>query len=117
MKPTVFHFISYITIYKNQLILCDNGQLYQFDKMGPSCTRLDYVQSAGGLAVDNSGDMVIVDGKGPDTVFRDGRVVHHVGEQGQDPWQLGGPCGVAVTKTGEIVVANYSNGNLLVYDH
>ena len=104
---------SCITIYKN-------GLLYQVDEMGSSsssCTKLDYVHSPMGPAVDHSGDLVIVDDEGSVTVFGDGRVVRHVGEHGQDPWQLGGPCGVAVTKTGEIVVANFSNGNLLVYEN
>ena len=115
-EHSVFGFFSCITIYKNQLLVCGNGQLYQVDKMGSSCTKLDYVQSARGVAVDNSGDLVIVDDKRPVTVVRDGRVVLHVGEQGQQPWLLGGPLAVAVTKTGEIVVTSFSDGNLLVYN-
>ena len=119
-RSTANDVFSCITIYKNQLIVCDTGLLYQVDEMGSSSSslpKLDYVHLPIGLAVDHSGDLVIVDYEGSVTVFRDGGVVRHVGEQGQEPWQLGGPCGVAVTKTGEIVVANYSNGNLLVYDH
>ena len=119
-RPTANDAFSCITIYKNQLIVCDKGLLYQVDEMGSSsssCTKLDYVHSPMGLAVDHSGDLVIVDDEGSVTVFRDGGVVRHGGEHGQQPWQLGGPCGVAVTNTGEIVVANYSHGNLLVYDH
>ena len=111
-----FYYISFIVIYNNQLIVCDNGQLYQVDKMGSSCTKLDYVQSPSGLAVDHSGDLVIVDGEGSVSVVRDGRVVCHVGEQGQQPWQLSNPRGVAVTKTGEIVVTSCSKDNLLVYN-
>ena len=114
---TAINIVSYIVIYKNQLIVCDNGLLYQVDKMGSSCTiKLDYVQSARGLAVDHSGDLVIVDGKGPVTIVSDGIVVRHVGEQGQQPWQLSGPRGVALTETGEIVLANCSEENLLVYN-
>ena len=109
------YYITFIVIYDNQLIVCDNGQLYQVDKMGSSCTRLDYVQSARGLAVDHSGDLMIVNGEGPVTVVSDGRVVRHVGEQGHEPWQLDDPRGVAITKTGEIIVAKYTQGNLLVY--
>ena len=122
-KRSVMHMLavtlnSCITIHTNQLIVCDTKcQLYQVDKMGLSCTNLDYVHSARGLAVDHAGDLVIVDKTEPVTVFRDGRVVRYVGKHGQEPWQLDNPRGVAVTKTGEIVVANFSKGNLLVYEH
>ena len=39
-----------------------------------------------------------------------------VGEWGDKPWQLMWPQGVAVTKTGQAVVANMGNHNLLIYD-
>ena len=39
-----------------------------------------------------------------------------IGECGSEPWQLHNPRGVAVSKTGQIIVANWDNNNLLVYD-
>ena len=108
-------YMAYITIYNNHLIVCDtDGVLYQVDKMGSGSTKLEYVQSARGLAVDNAGDLMIVDRKGPITVVTDG-IVRHVGEQGLESWQLGKPLGIAVTETGEIIVGNIDKGTLLVY--
>ena len=38
------------------------------------------------------------------------------GETGGESWHLDKPRGVAVTNTGQIVVANWWKHNLLVYD-
>ena len=48
--------------------------------------------------------------------MREGRVVSRVGEWGLKPWMLFVPQGVAVTKTGQAVVANWGHHNLHVYD-
>ena len=118
MNRLAVYLYSCIAIHRNQLVVCDTkGQLYQVDKMGLSFTKLYHVASARGLAVDHSGDLVIVDDEEPVTVIRDGIVVRHVGEHGGKLWKLRDPCGVAVTKSGEIVVVNFSKGNLLVYGH
>ena len=37
-------------------------------------------------------------------------------DRGSKPWQLNCPTGVAVTRSGQIIVANYYNHNLLIYD-
>ena len=112
------HLNSCIAIHRSELVVCDViGQLYEVDKMGLSFTKLGYVQSARGLAVDHAGDLVIVYDNDPVTVVRDGRVVRHIGEHGPKLWQLGYPRGVAVCKAGKIIVADLSNGNLLVYDN
>ena len=65
--------------------------------------------------MDEFGDLVIVDYKGPVMVVRDNKVMRRFGEQGHEPWHLHNPCGVAVTTSGQIIVANWGNRNLLVY--
>jgi DNA-binding beta-propeller fold protein YncE len=94
-----------------------NGRLYEFTRTG-SFNKMAYtgvVHKAKGLAVDRSGDLVVVDGKSV-SVLRGDSVVCSVGESGNKPWQLSDPWGVAITKAGQIVVTDYNHSNLLVYE-
>ena len=110
---------TYITIYNNKLIYCgDNGQVYmvdKYDEMDPDQSMLYIpVHTARGLAVDHSGDRMVLASEGHIYVVRGIEIERDIEEQAQD--QQADKRGVAVTKTGEIVVANYYIGNLLVYD-
>ena len=109
---------QYVTIH-NDLVLVsdDNGRLYEFTRTG-SFREMAYtgvIHKASGLAVDRSGDLVVVDGQSV-SVIRGDSVVCSVGESGDKPWQLSDPRGVAVTKAGQIVVTDWHDSNLLVYD-
>ena len=99
---------------------------------------LGIMHHAAGLTVDPSGCLVIADREGPVTVLRDNsvtrrvgksdniathrvgksdnRATRRVGESGKETWQLCDTWGVAVTKAGQIVVANSGHYNLLVYE-
>ena len=109
----------YITVYGDQVVVStDGGRVYFFTLEGVFIKQLEscVVDTARGLAVAPSGELIIVDARGPLTVMREGRVVSRVGERGYKPWMLKWPQGVAVTKTGQAVVANWVHHNLLVYD-
>jgi hypothetical protein len=95
-----------------------NGQIYKFTKSGSYVNMLDpgIVRKARGLTVDWAGDIVIVDGEGPVTIVRDGRAVRKIGECGKETGQLNNQQGVAVTRSGQVIVGNYGPDNLLVYD-
>ena len=110
---------TYITIYENKLIYCgDKGQVYmvdRYDEMDPDQSMLYIpVHTARGLAVDHSGDRMVLASEGHIYVVRGTTIERDIEEQAQN--QQADKRGVAVTKTGEIVVANYYIGNLLVYD-
>ena len=49
-------------------------------------------------------------------MVRGEQTVSVIGERGSEPWQLHDLLGVAVSKTGQIIVANWHNHNILVYD-
>ena len=119
-KPGQFHDEPlFITVYKESIVVSDAlGQIHQFIKSG-SCTRkmdVDQIHYATGLTVTAANDLVITDRQGPIRVVRGEQTVSVIGEQGSEPWQLHHPYGVAVSKTGQIIVANWNNHNLLVYE-
>jgi sugar lactone lactonase YvrE len=108
----------YVTIHNDLVLVSDRyGRLYEFTRTG-SFNKMAYtgvVHYAGGLAVDRSGDLVVVDGPSV-SVLRGDSVVGSVGESGDKPWQLSDPWGVAITKAGQIVVTDWNHHNLLVYE-
>ena len=109
----------YVAVHGDQVVVsADGGRVFFFTLEGAFIKELEsgIVKMARGLAAGPSGELIIVDDKGPLTVMREGRVVSRVGQCGDEPWMLKLPMGVAVTKTGQAVVANYLNNNLLVYD-
>ena len=108
-----------ITVLGDQLVISDQGgRIYYFTKSGEFIKNLEpgIVNAASALTVSPAGDLIIVDHKGEVVVWRDGRAVCRVGETGGESWHLDTPQGVAVTNTGQIVVANWRKHNLLVYD-
>ena len=96
----------------------DAGKIHQFTKSGSYIRQMDVVnvRVASGLTVTADNDLVIADLQSPIRVVRGGNTVSVIGERGSGPWQIHDPCGVAVSKTGQIIVANCANHNLLVYD-
>ena len=109
----------FITVYKGSIVVSDRaGKILQFTKSGSYIMKMDVdnVLDATGLTVTSANDLVITDNKGPMTVVGGESAVSVIGEWGSEPWQLHDPVGVAVSKTGHIIVANCSNNNLLIYD-
>ena len=109
----------YITVYGDQVVVSTaGGHVIFFTLEGTFIKELEsgVVKLPRGLDVGPSGELIIVDYIGPLTVMREGRVVSRVGECGTESWKLSGPQGVAVTKTGQAVVANLWHSNLLIYD-
>ena len=109
----------FITVYKENIVVSDRaGKIHQFTKSGSYIRQMDVdnVHNATGLTVTADNDLVITDYDGPMRVVRGEQTVSVIGEQGSEPWQLNHPQGVAVSKTGQIIVANFTNNNLLVYD-
>ena len=109
----------FITVYKDSIAVSDlAGKIHQFTKSGSCIMKMDVdnVRGATGLAVTSANDLVIADDNGPMRAVRGEQTVSVIGEQGFAPWQLHDPQGVTVSKTGQIIVANKDNHNLLVYD-
>ena len=109
----------HITVNRDQLVVSDEGgRVLYITKSGEFIKTLEsgIVTQATGLTVSPAGDLIIVDEEGRVAVVRDGRVVCRVGETGGESWHLSRPEGAAVTSTGQVVVANWRNSNLLVYD-
>ena len=115
-----FHFMPwFITVYKESIVVSDvAGKINQFTNSGSYIRNMDVanVCDARGLTVTANNDLIIAYPQGLMRVVRAGKTVSVIGEPGSAPWQLNDPQGVAVSKTGQIIVANYSNSNLLVYD-
>ena len=109
----------YIKVHGDHLLVSDSGgRVYYLTKSGEviKTLALGIVKRARGMTVNQAGDLIIVDEEGPVTVVRDGRVMCRVGETAGESWHLSRPGGVAVTSTGQVVVANREQHNLLVYD-
>ena len=109
----------FITMYKDSIVVSDNtGKIHLFTKSGSYIRQMDVdnVRVATGLTVTSADDLVIADHEGHVGVVRGEQTVSVIGEQGSESWQLHKPLGVAVSKTGQIIVVNFSNNNLLVYD-
>ena len=70
-----------------------------------------------GLALDNEGQLVVVENGGNCvSIFSgSGGKVRSFGCQGSAPGQLQNPCGVALSATGDILVANQSNHRIQVF--
>ena len=109
----------FITVFNESIVVSDDaGKIHQFTKSGSYIWQMDVdnVRYASGLTVTADNDLVITDYEGPIRVVRGEQTVSVLGERGSEPWQIHDPCGVAVSKTGQIIVANCANHNLLVYD-
>ena len=109
----------FITVCNDSIVVSDLvGKIHQFAKSGSYIMQMDVddVRDATGLTVTSANDLVITYNKGPMRVVRGEQTVSVIGEQGSEPWQLHNPRGVAVSKNGQIIVANNNNNNVLVYD-
>ena len=109
----------FIAVYKESIVVSDiEGKIHQFTKSGSYIRQMDVdnVCNASGLTVTAENDLVIADFHGPLRVLRGEQTFSVIGERGSEPCQLHDPLGVAVSKTGQIIVANCDNHNLLVYD-
>ena len=109
----------FITINKDHLLVSFNGgSIHQLTKSGSYVKKLDVasVQEARGLAVTAAQDIIIVDRAGSIRIVAGDGTVSVIGDCGSKPWQLKYPFGVAVTRSGQIIVANFNNHNLLIYD-
>ena len=108
----------FIAVYKESIVVSDAaGKIHQFTKSGSYMRQMDdNIRNAKGLTVTAANDLVIVDHDGPIRVVRGEQTVSVIGECGSEPWQLHHPYGVAVSKTGQIIVTSYSKNNLLVYE-
>ena len=109
----------FITVNKDHLLVSDGGgNIHQLTKSGSYVKKLDManVQEARGLAVTAAQDLIIVDRTGSMRILAGDGTVSVIGDRGSKPWQLNCPFGVAVTRCGQIIVANHFNHNLLVYD-
>ena len=109
----------FMTVYAESIMVSDRaGKIHQFTKSGSYIGKMDVdnVRYTTGLTVTAANDLVIVDYEGPMRVVRGEQTVSVMGERGSEPWQLHHPYGVAVSKTGQIIVANCNNHNLLVYE-
>ena len=107
-----------IIVFGDQLVISDTGgRICYFTKNGEFIKNLESgIVKASGLTVSPTGDLIMVDMEGEVVVLRDGRAVCRVGETGGESWHLVKPSGVAVTNTGQIVVANWGKHNLLIFD-
>ena len=119
-KPGQFQYEPwFITVYKDFIVVSDAvGKIHQFTKSGSYIRKMDVdnVRNATGLTVTSANDLVIADNTGLIRVVRGEQTVSVIGEHGSEPWQLHIPLGVAVSRTGQIIVTNFHNDNLLVYD-
>ena len=119
-QPGQFHDIPwFITVYKESIVVSDvAGKIHQFTKSGSYIRQMDVnnVRDASGLTVTADNDLAIAYIQGPMRMVRGEQTVSVIGERGSEPWQLNHPLGVAVSKTGQIIMANQGNHNLLVYD-
>ena len=109
----------FITFHKDHILVSDDGgNIYQLTKSGSYVKKLDVVniQKAQGLAVTTAQDLIIVDEAGPIRVLTGDETVSVLGDHGSEPWQINGLGGVTVTRSGQIIVANFANNNLLIYD-
>ena len=117
----------FITVYKDHILMSDgDGTIYQLTKSGSYAKKVDVanIQGSRGLAVTANKDLIIVDTEGPIRVMTGDEtisvigdeIVSVIGDHGSAPWQLNNPRGVAVTRSGQIIVANFLNHNLLIYD-
>ena len=107
----------FITIYKESIVVSDKaGMIHQFTKSGSYIWKMDiaHVRDPTGVTVTTAQDLLITDRQGPIRVVRGEQTVSVIGKQGAE--RLHHPLGVAVSKTGQIIVANCNNNNLLVYD-
>ena len=109
----------FIAVYKDSIVVSDlAGKINQFTKSGSFIMQMDVdnVRDAAGLTVTSANDLIITDYRGPMRVVRGEQTVSVVGEWGSELWQLHDSLCVAVSKIGQIIVANCNNHNLLVYD-
>ena len=109
----------FISVFNGSIVVSDDAcKIHQFTTSGSYIRQMDVenVRVASGLTVTADNDLIIADLQGPIRVVRGGKTVSVIGERGSEPWQIHDPCGVAVSKTGQIIVANCANHNLLVYD-
>ena len=109
----------FIAVYKNHILVSDRGgDIHQFTKGGSYVKKLDVVgvHIAAGLAVTANQDILVVDGEGAICVLAEDETVSGIGEHGLMPWQLFNAAGIAVTRSGQIIAANSSKNNLLIYD-
>ena len=116
-SPGSFMDPMHITVHGDELVVSDDRcRVLYFTKSGEFIKTLEsgIVKKAISLTVSPAGDLIIVDEEV--VVVRDGRVLCRVGETGGESWHLYEPQGVAVTNTGQVVVANFGKNNLLVYD-
>jgi DNA-binding beta-propeller fold protein YncE len=111
--------VYYMAVSKDHISVSAGGQLHQFTKSGSFIKQLvvDAVQDTRGLAVTGSENLVVVNYEAPIVVMREGKVIGHLGDCGKEPWQLNGPGAAATTKTGQIVVTNWNNNNILVFEY
>ena len=110
----------FIAVYKDHILVSDRGgDIHQFTKGGSYVKKLDVVgvQRAAGLAVTANQDILVVDGAGAISVVTGDETVAVIGEHGSRPWQLCNAAGIAVTRSGQIIAANFSTNNLLIFDH
>ena len=68
-----------------------------------------------GLALDNKGQLVVVDGNCISIFSGSGGKVTSFGSSGSAPGQLNRPCGVALSATGDIMVADQRNHRIQVF--
>ena len=109
----------FIAVYKDHLLVSDaGGNIHQLTKSGSHVKKLDVanVQIARGLAVTAAQDLIIVDRAGSIRILAGDETISVIGDRGSEPWQLNYPVGVAVTRSGQIIVANHHSHNLLIYD-
>ena len=111
---------NYVAVHGHKIIVSDNtGRLYQFNKLG-TFTK-DYIISISGvvrgLAFYRKRMLVVVNRNKKNLVaVRTNRMWHHIGDCGDQPWQLRNPNGVAFSPSGhKVIVANTHNHNILVY--
>ena len=70
-----------------------------------------------GLALDNHGQLVVVENNGHCvSIFSgSGKKIRSFGSKGSGPGQLNSPCGVALSATGDIMVADQFNHHIQVF--
>lgn len=112
--------------YKGKLFVSDRGAhlimvynsngrfLYEFGTHGTGDGELNYPT---GLAVDKMGHLVCSLGNQRVQVFTsDGKFVAKFGEYGQELGQILSPSSVYVLKSGRIVVCEFKNGRLQIFE-
>jgi DNA-binding beta-propeller fold protein YncE len=130
-KPGEFHFpIGIALTPAGEVLVTDhyNDRVQQFSPEGKLLAAMPVLPHPGGIAVDKDGNFFVSHfpaarlskEKTPDrvTVYSPaGKFLREFGKSGKGDGEFDWPGGVAITRKGEVVVADQTNRRVQVFDH